>query len=160
MSVAAARAAIVACLNGVTDIGIVHAYERYANDLARLKALYYSPSHSAVRGWYVRRVTTVEDGNNQGRTVERVQWRIVGVMSLDDAAASELAFDALIEGVRNAFASDETLGGTVDQCTTPDENRESCIQLDDCGPVMFGGVLCHACRLRLTTVRYLERNFP
>jgi hypothetical protein len=72
---------------------------------------------------------------------------------------SELTFDDLIESVRDAFAQDETLGGTVDQCSEPgNEDGESCIQLDDAGPVMFGGVLCHACRLGLTTVRYLERN--
>lgn len=160
MSIAAIRTAIVACLQSVDDIGIVHGYERYANDLARLKTLYWSASHNAVRGWYVRRVVTIEDGNVQGRTVEHVRWRIVGVMALDDAAASELAFDDLIESVRDAFAAEETLGGTVDQCTSTDERAESCIQLDDAGPVMFGGVLCHACRLSLTTVRYLDRSIP
>ncbi|MEO5626926.1 MAG: hypothetical protein ABIQ70_13035 [Dokdonella sp.] len=160
MSVAAARAAIAARLISVTDIGVVHAYERYASDLARLKQLYFSISHNQVRGWYVRRVQTSETGNILSNTVEHIRWRIVGLMALDDANASELVFDSLIEGVRNAFAADETLGGTVDQCAVPDPsgNSESCIQLDDAGPVMFGGVLCHAARLSLNTIRYLERS--
>ena len=159
MSVAAIRNAIVATLGTVPDIGVVHPYERYANDLAALKALYWSAAHNAVRGWYVRRPATSELGNIQARTVEVIRWRIVGVMSLSDADASELAFDGLIEGVRNAFAADETLGGAVDQCTAPGGGGgdESGIQLDDSGPVMFGGVLCHACRLGLLTVRYLDR---
>lgn len=162
MSIASVRTAIVTRLTSVANIGVVHAYERYANDLARLKALYWSNTHNAVRGWYVRRPATSETGNVQGRTVEQIRWRIVGLMALDDAAASEQTFDELIEAVRDAFAADETLGGTVDQCTNPDNGGEgeSCIQLDDAGPVMFGGVLCHACRLALTTVRYLDRSTP
>lgn len=157
MTLAAVRTAIVARLNTVTDIGAVHAYERYASDLKKLATLY--SYQGAIRGWFVRRPVTHESGNILSRTVEVVRWRIQGVMSLEDANASELTFDALIESVRDAFAQDETLGGTVDQCSEPgNEDGESCIQLDDAGPVMFGGVLCHACRLGLTTVRYLERN--
>ncbi len=158
MSVATVRSAIVARLESVADIGVVHAYERYAHDLSALKALYYSAPHAQIRGWHVRRPATSERGNILGRTVESIRWRILGVMSLDDAAQSELAFDALIEAVRNAFAQDETLGGTVDQCTSPDDNGESCIQLDDSGPAMFGGVLCHVARLGLLTIRYLDRS--
>ena len=162
MSLAPIRAAIVARLNSVADIGVVHAYERYASDLARLKVLYFSAPHNGVRGWFVRRLVTAETNNVQGRTIEQVRWRIAGVMSFDDAAASELAFDDLIEGVRNAFAQDQTLAGTVDECVVPDSigtgNGESGIQVDDNGPAMFAGVLCHACRLGLNTVRYLERS--
>lgn len=158
MSVANVRTAIVARLVSVPDIGVVQAYERYAADLAKLKQLYWSAPHNAVRGWYVRRPVTTETSNDLGRSVEQIRWRIVGVMALDDANASELVFDGLIEQIRNAFAQDETLGGTVDQCTVPGADGESCIQLDDAGPVMFGGVLCHACRLGLSTIRYLERD--
>jgi hypothetical protein len=124
--------------------------------------LYWSADLNALRGWFVRRPMTTETGNVQGRTVELIRWQIRGFSALDDAAASELAFDDLLESVRNAFAQDETLGGTVDQCTVPDEpgagQLESCIQIDDAGPVMFAGVLCHACRLGLNTIRYLERQ--
>ncbi|KAB2901279.1 MAG: hypothetical protein F9K31_02520 [Dokdonella sp.] len=158
MSLAAVRAAIVARLSAVADIGVVHDRERNAADLARLKALYWSAPHAQLRGWFVRRIATSETGNVQGRTVEQARWRIVGVMGVDDAAASELAFDALVEAIRNAFAQDETLSGTVDQCTDPDGGGASCVQLDDAGIVMFAGVLCHACKLSLTTVRYLERS--
>lgn len=161
MSLLAIRTAIVATLNSVPDIGIVQPYERYAADLAGLKALYWSAAHNQLRGWFVRRMATRESANIQARTVEQVRWRIVGVMGLADATATELTFDDLIEGVRNAFAADETLGGTVDQCTDPSsEDGDSCIQLDDAGPVMFAGVLAHGARLRLTTTRYLERTLP
>lgn len=161
MSIALVRAAIADRLASVDDIGVVHAYERYANDLAGLKQLYWSAAHNQVRGWFVRRFATRESGNIQAHTVEQARWRIVGVMSLGDAAGTELVFDELLERVRNAFAADETLGGTVAQCTDPDsQSGDSCIQIDDAGPVMFGGVLCHGARLRLTTTRYLDRTTP
>ncbi|HRQ63885.1 MAG TPA: hypothetical protein PKZ76_03325 [Xanthomonadaceae bacterium] len=154
-SVPAIRAAIVAMLVSVPDIGVVHAYERYANDLPGLRQYYWSAPHNQVRGWYVRRPATSEQGNVFERSVEIVRWRIVGVMSLSDAAASELAFDALIESVRDAVRADETLGGVVDQCSLPGGTEEAGIQLDDAGPAMFGGMLCHVARLGLNTVRYL-----
>jgi len=156
MSVADVRAAIVTRMQTVANIGVVHPYERYATDLAKLKALY--GYNGAIRGWFVRRPGTSETANVQGRSVEQIRWRLQGYMTLNDAEQSELTFDDLIEGLRNAFAADETLCGTVQQCTDPSNpDGESCIQLDDAGPVMFGGVLCHAARLRLTTTRYLER---
>jgi len=161
MSIIVVRNAIVARLASVADIGVVQPYERYATNLSELKALYWSAPHNSVHGWFVRRPNTAERGNILANTVEQIRWRIVGVMSLDDAAGSELVFDGLIEAVRNAFAADETLGGTVDQTAVPDDgagNGESGIQLDDTGPAMFAGVLCHVCRLGLNTIRYLERS--
>lgn len=159
MSIAAVRAAIVALLGGVADIGVVHSYERYSKDLAKLKTLYFSTPHDQIRGWYVRRIITHESGNLQSRTVEQARWQIRGFMGLDDAAATELTFDDLIEAVRDAFSQDETLGETVAQCSDPDNSDgETGLQLIDAGPVMFAGVLCHACRLELTTVRYMERH--
>ena len=161
MTIAAVRTAIAARLSSVADIGVVHAYERYSTDLAGLKQLYWSAAHNQVRGWFIRRFQTRESGNIQAHTIEQARWRIVGVMSLVDAAVTELAFDALLERIRDAFAADETLGGTVDQCTDPDSRQgEAYIQIDDAGPVMFGGVLCHGARLRLSTTRYLDRSTP
>lgn len=159
MSVIAIRSAIVAVLNGVPNIGVVHNRERHAADQAKLKALYYDARIGQIRGWFVRRLTTQETGQLRTDTVEHIRWRIVGVMAFDDASESELTFDALIESVRDAFRADDTLDGTVDQCSVPVDGGgagESAIQLDDSGPVMFGGVLCHSARLGINTIRYLE----
>lgn len=159
MSVAAIRTAIVARLASVADIGVVHDRERYAADHAGLKALYWSPTLGQLRGWHVRRQQTTETGELRQNSVEHVRWRLVGIMTFDDAASSELAFDALIERIRDAFRADDTLDGTVAQCSLPAAgggSAESAIQLDDCGPAMFAGVLCHVARLSLNTIRYLE----
>jgi len=155
-STRAIRAAIVECLRSVPDVGVVHDRERNAASQSALKELYWTAG-LGLRGWFVRRIVTAESGNRQAHTVEEIGWRIAGFMAFDDARESELTFDDLIEGVRNAFARDETLGGIVAQCTSIDPDGPSCIQLDDAGPVMFAGVLCHAARLRLHTIRYLDR---
>lgn len=160
MSLATVRQAIVTRLSSVPDIGQVHAYPRYAHTLRDLALLYRSPSHGQLRGWSVARVATNEVGNVQARTVEICRWRILGVMALDDAGSSELAFDALIEAVRDAFARDETLAGTVAQCSDPEGAGESGIQVDDVGPGKFADVLAHIARLSLLTVRYLDRSQP
>ncbi len=159
MSVAAIRTAIVTRLNSVASIGVVHDRERYAADQSKLKSLYWSAPLNRLQGWYVRRQQTSEVGEIRQTSVEQIRWRLVGFMAFDDATSSEIAFDALIERVRDAFRVDDTLGGSVAQCSIPVDGGgagESAIQLDDCGPAMFAGVLCHVARLGLNTIRYLE----
>lgn len=150
----------MARLNAVPSIGRVHAYQRYAHNLKDLAGLYRSDAHNQLRGWNVSRVATSESGNRQAHNVEIIRWRILGAMALDDAAGSELVFDDLVEAVRKEFAEHETLGGTVAQCSDPDNaNGETGIQADDIGPGTFAGVFCHLARLSLLTVRYLDRSY-
>lgn len=160
MSIAAVRTAIATILAGVTDIGVVHAYERYATNLDGLKTLYFSAPHNQIRGWYVSRNRSGETGRIQTRSVETTLWRINGFMALSDATQSELAMDGLIEAARNTFAGNDTLNGTVDQCSLPRPgggSGEANLQLIDFGPVMFAGVLCHGVKFQLNTIRYLTR---
>lgn len=149
MSLEAARAAIVATLEGLS-IGPVHSYERYAATNTGLLALY--STEGVLGGWYVRRVRTSESSPSLGRHVERIEWEIRGFLGLQDAAATELQFDAQIEAIRDAFRADETLGGAV-AATVSDDTAG--IQVEDSGPVMFAGALAHACRLRLITITYI-----
>lgn len=103
------------------------------------------------------RISSAEYDKVQARSIEQLQWRIQGVMALDDAAASELAMDGLIEALRDAFRDNDTLGDTVATCILPDDS-EAGLQQDDGGPVMFAGVLCHGVRLHLNTLRYLTQK--
>ena len=57
------RAAIVAALAAVPDVGHVHERERYAESETAFRAMYlYTPAGGApeVRGWWLRRVATRE----------------------------------------------------------------------------------------------------
>jgi hypothetical protein len=147
------RAAIAAKMNTVADIGRVHDYERWAKRDKDFQDLFLSAGQ--IRGWIVRRTATRETSPGIGRFVVTHRWQIRGYMALDDSAASEKTFDALVEALRDAFRSDETLGGLVASTVLPDgEGGEAGLQLEDHGPVMFANVLCHGARLRLATVHF------
>lgn len=146
MTIGTIRAAIVAKVSAVPDVGRVHAYERYLATMNKLRELYADGPR--IRGWLVTRVSTRElpDTTNTVRNIHR--WSVRGYHSLDDDAGTELEFSNLVEQVRAAFRWDETLG---DVCETTAVDGRSGLQLDDFGPVMFAGVLCHGARLSIDT---------
>lgn len=147
----AARAAIVATLQAVPDIGIVHDRERYAANLADLKQLYFSAPHNQVRGWFVRRMSVRETGVMRPVWLDVETWRIQGFVAWDDVAGGELVLEELVEAARDQFRLDSTLGGVVAATGLLGRGNERGLQLEDFGPVMFCGVLCHGARLSLTT---------
>lgn len=146
-------AAIVAKISAIPKIGVVHDYERYANDLNALKKHYVSTidGKDQLRGWFMQRGPVKESSRALGRYEEEIVWRGRGYMALSDENQSEKVFQALLEAIRDAFRTDETLGGTVSTTVT---NDAAGIQITESGPVMFAGVLCHAASLTLTTRRY------
>ena len=149
------------------DRGVVHRYQRYANQESALRALYVRGG--LLHGWYVTRVgtLTVPDSAGYVRTVHR--WRIVGLRALDDPAQlpnradcpdqpwpdSERSHDQAIESVRAAFLRDDTLGVDAGGCpyveTTTWEGRQG-LQVDDSGPAMWCRTLVHMTRCTLVTV--------
>lgn len=147
------RDAIEAKMNTVTDIGRVQDYERFTKRDKDFQDLYLSSGQ--IRGWLIRRTATRETSPAIGRFVVTHRWQIRGYMALDDSAASEKTFDTLIEALRDAFRSDESLGGLVASTVLPEgEGGEAGLQLEDHGPVMFANVLCHGARLRLATIHF------
>lgn len=146
---AAVRTGIVALLQGL-DIGLVHDRERYAKNDSGMKQLYVR--EGTLRGWFVRRIRTREESQELGRWVAVHQWRIRGFRALDDDANSEHAFDNDIESIRDAMRNDDTLGGLVDSCII---GNQAGILVEDSGPVLFAGVLCHSATLALQTRVYL-----
>lgn len=150
------RAAIVAALASVPDMGHVHDRERYARDESAFRALYlFTPASGAeqLRGWWLRRASTREYSPNVARTINVHTWQIRGYMAFADAQGSELVFDALVEQFRAVVRDDPTLGG-VCQPGGP-EGEDDGVQVTDAGPVTFAGVLCHSVLLQLTTWSYL-----
>ena len=150
------RSAIVAALQAVPDLGVVHAYERFASHEKAFRDLYVQGGK--LLGWHVRRVATRETGSAVGLNQSVTQWRIGGLMALDDAGASELAMEHLVEAIRDRFRADETLGGVV--LSTGDlaqgESGPVGIQVEESGSAMFCGVLCHAVRLGLVTTSVIR----
>ncbi len=159
MSVAAIRTALVALVASVEDIGQVHAYERYAREEGRFRRLFlFTPLATGieqVRGWWLRRTATEERSLGVGRNLEINTWQIRGYMALNDAEASELEFDALVEALRDAVRADPTLGGVCMQSPIADGNNTDGLQVLEIAPVLFCGVLCHSAVLELKTWSYL-----
>ncbi len=153
MSTQAQRlAAIKAKLEGVSGIGKVHDYERFATREKDFADLYKDVATSRIKGWNIVRTSASRRDLSIGELRVIETWRITGFMSLDDADATGKLFDALIEDIVTAFHADRTLGNTVDDIKNgDDEFGEAGIQIDAVEPVMFAGVLCHRASLRLIT---------
>ncbi|SDH74462.1 hypothetical protein [Roseospirillum parvum] len=150
-TLAAHRAAIVATLSGVPEVGRVHPFERYAKRHGDFAALYATGER--LLGWHVRRVAGQRLARGLAHVDEWHEWALTGLAAIDDAAASELTFDDLVETVRDAFLADTTLGGAVGSTVDP-ATGEAGPSVVDSGPVMFAGVLCHRVVLRIVTRTY------
>lgn len=160
-TLATERAAIVAKLSGVADIGRVHAYERYAKSEGEFRELYVAEiaGQQLIRGWYLRRIGTREVSAMPGLSMRITTWRLVGYHGLDDASESELVLDELTESVCDAFRVDPTLGGVVaDLCdlTSSAEDKPQGVQVDDFAQVLLSQKLCHRVQLSLVTSNPLQ----
>lgn len=143
------RLAIVALMESVPGIGVVHPEEPYARTQSAFQAAYMADVDGSgaqqLRGWYVHRVTTRETSPSVGRWVNVHTWRLQGFMALA-TPGSGLEWDALVEAVREAFRQDLTLGGISQPL-----DRTQGVQVVANTPVMFAGVLCHSAQLQLQT---------
>ena len=137
MSYAAIRDALVTLVQGVSGIAVVHGYERFATDLPALRALY--GDNGKLHGWSITRDRTTALYRTNTQTERRHRFVIRGYYALDDSAASEQTFQDLIEAIEAAIRNDDTLGGTAEVAGP--------LQVQQVGPVMFAGVLCHTAEL-------------
>ena len=95
------------------------------------------PARGAGRAWRVRTV-----------------WLIRGYLALDDGFESELVFDRLIDRMTSAFRGSLRAAEAEKRLADTGEGESTGLQLEDAGPVMFAGVLCHAARISLATTHY------
>lgn len=139
------RTAIVALLGGVNGMGRAHSYERFIKrngDLAEVYAV-----NGQLNGWYVRRIG-YRRYREPGQIVTETRWRLGGYLALSDENETELQMDDLVDGINAAIEADRTLGGAVNDTT---DGRQIGAVMEDSGPVLFAGVLCHSVRLTLIT---------
>lgn len=152
------RAALVALLQTVPSMGAVHNYERFSRNPKDFQALYQQGRD--IRGFFVRRQSWREMPYSSTRNKVRTRWTIRGFASLVDADATELAFDRLLDEVAATVRAKPVFYDAEDNalCHTVTDDGAS-LQLDESGPVMFAGVLCHAATFSLTT-EHLEEIEP
>ncbi len=139
MSEAAIRTGIYDFIRVIPDIGVVHDYERWAVDQAKILEFYKTTigGKPQIRGWEVtRRAAKGDDSAERQHT-----YAIKGYQGLKDDEATEKLFNANIEAIEAKFREDQTIGGTA--------LGHEFIQVELIQPRMFGGTLCHYAELSL-----------
>ncbi len=154
----AIRAAIVARMQTVSDIGRVHDAERNLTNEGSVRQHYGWPENvqkPAVRGWFVRLSSFggVQDRIGRGRRITTA-WQIIGFIGFQDDG-SDLAVQALVQALSAAFDDAPNLGGAVIRCAAGDgPEAPAGIQCDSILPVRLAGVLCHRIILTLPTQHF------
>lgn len=144
------RAALMTLLQTVPGIGRVHNYERFSKSPQDFQKLYQDGND--ILGWYVRRQSYRELPFTSTRNRVRTRWVLQGFAGLVDGKATELAFDNLIDAIAEAVRARPVLYDAEGKglCHTVTDDGAG-LQLEESGPVMFAGVLCHGARFGLTT---------
>ena len=128
MSEATMRALVYGLVAGVSNVGQVHDYERWANDwttyLDRFKTTI--SGSDVVRGW-----TITCAGWTQDHGVRSYIYKVRGYFGLDDSAASEKTAIGIVEDVCEALN------------TSSDFDDVEAAELSIFEPRLFGSVLCH-----------------
>lgn len=143
MSESLIRAQIKVIMETVSGIGVVYDYERYARSLTDYLTLMMK--NGIVNGWVIHREDTKSRQITMGLLgqIERVHtFHITGLHEMDDAAGSEKMFQAILDGIFDAFKANHKLNGTafshdqiqIDQVTVclEDEYGSDLYHVADC----------------------------
>ena len=152
MSLADIREQIKVLLSGVSGIGIVHDYERWAAEWPKFLDLYKVEATGKLNGWTISRKKTPKSLLAKGGISTRTHHIMIrGIYGLKDSDASELVFQEIIEAIVAEFAKHDTLNATCFTCSATDNapGDEDGIQVDLVENRSFGGVLCHYAELSL-----------
>jgi hypothetical protein len=144
------RAAIKARLLALgAGIGRVHDYERWSNNAATYLQLFQDAATKKIFGWEI-----VRTGYRTQKVAMR-KWKVIhkytlrGYYGLEDSAATEKAFNALVDLIGLDFTRTRLPG------TQGDLNPEVVIETR-----VFGHVLCHVAEIRLPEVAEIVEELP
>jgi len=134
------REQIKAILAGVSGIGVVHEYERWAVHWDKFLDL-YRDGNGRIHAWTITRVATPSKRDTMPTLQRMHKFRIRGIYALDDDGGSELVFQDLVEDIQDAFDDEYDLGGHV--------LNSGPVQVKIVETYRVGGVLCHVAELEL-----------
>lgn len=135
-------------MEGIADgAATVHAYQRLASDWGGFLKLFRT-GENKIHGWNVTRIGTDERLNTSCGSARYHLFAFRGYMGVDDSAASELAFQQVIENICEAFRRDMDLAGAADPGYDDAYQDIGVVQVETVEPRMFGSVLCHSAELR------------
>lgn len=138
MSESAIRTAIYNAVSGVSNVGVVYDYERWAAEWSAFLDLFKTTisGTNQLRGWEVcyRGFNPGDPREFAGIHLRTHAWQIRGYLALDDSAGTEKTMSALAETVANTLEDDATLAGLSFY------DVEAALVFE---PRTFGGALCH-----------------
>ena len=166
--------AILAEISSVPEAGRVHAYQRWSADLGKYLDLFRWEAGGGlaqIRGWVLTRERAGEEaasiGSNAsggfapaGLSRRTHTFLLFGIMSAEDAAGSEAAFQDLIEKICDRFRDEGTLR-LLDESGAPrvrSLERLQPPQVDLIELRTFGNVLCHYAEIRLRAIERIRRD--
>jgi hypothetical protein len=145
---------IKARFDAISDIGIVHDYERLTKNWQEFLALFaYTPDggNQQIRGWEITRRSVPE--HKRGAYYRHHVFIVRGYLSLKDSDATDKTFQILVDTICETFRA---VGEVSTWYYRDGENPEnSPCQVDLIEPRMFGGVLCHYCEITLYVTEWI-----
>lgn len=145
------RDAIIARVNTVDDIGIVHTYQRFNADMSLYLDQFSTTidGRKQIRGWWITNPTIPFVAallNTDTFDVKTEQWEFVvrGVMSVSDTNASDDTFGDLVLAVHDAIWNQINFGSTV---VVPFSIQVSIPTIDI---RQFGSILCHFAEIHVS----------
>lgn len=150
MSEAAIREQMAVILGAVEGIGVVHQYQRWAATWEKFLDLFKDPD-GVINGWCITRTSTTEHWITNIKYERVLEFVIRGYYGVNDAKASEISFQQIIEDICEAFRCNDTLNGTCETIAPQfgPLNGMAGVQVRIVDARFFGGVLCHFCELAI-----------
>lgn len=166
--------AILAQISSVPEAGRVHAYQRWSPDLGKYLDHFgwkTVDGLTQIRGWVLTRerageeVSSLASNASGGFTPSGLSRRthtflLFGIMSAEDAAGSEMAFQDLIEEICDRFRDDKALR-LLEESGAPrvrSLERLQPPQVDLIELRTFGNVLCHYAEIRIRAMERIRRD--
>jgi hypothetical protein len=138
------RSGIKALLEEITGIGIVHLYERWCKDPDVFIALFkYS---GRIQGWEITRTGVPAVVAITKRVKVTSSYVIKGYYSLKDEAATELAFNAIVDLILFKFISKKVTG----------TQGQSLPKSPVLSALVFGKYLCHYAEISLDVSEIID----
>lgn len=138
MALSDITAEIKTILEGVSGIGTVHDYERWAATWEKFLEL-FKDSNNKINGWTITRRKTPAERDTMPTVMRTHTFVIRGVYGLKDEDATEKTFQDLVEAVQGAFEDEYSLGGYA--------VNSGPVQVVTVESRIFGKVLCHYAEL-------------
>lgn len=158
MSQATIRSRLDTIVSAVSNIGVVHDYERFSSDMTAFMTLFKTTISGTdqIRGWTIgyNGYSTPDDDEFPRefghRFIRLKRFKIRGYQGLDDSAETEKTFAALVEDVCSAIDGDATLNDKdtyylADYCVVPVFDLR-----------IFGSVLCHYCEIDVNVAEFTD----